>query len=62
MCVSIITQICQKLYHLVVRIYAEEEDLSSSLFIKDIRVEDSGYYSCKSGGVQSVVFLDVIGE
>ena len=24
-------------------------------------MEDSGYYSCKSGGVQAVVFLDVIG-
>ena len=47
---------------MLIRIYAEEEDLSSSLFIKDIRVEDSGYYSCKSGGVQAVVFLDVIGE
>ena len=43
------------------RIYAEEEGLSSSLFIKDIRLEDSGYYSCKSGGVQAVVFLNVIG-
>ena len=47
---------------MITRIYAEEEDLSSSLFIKDICVEDSGYYSCKSGGIQAVVFLDVIVE
>ena len=44
------------------RIYAEEDDLSSSLFLNDIRVEDSGYYSCQAGGGQAVVFLDVIGQ
>ena len=43
------------------RIYAEEDGLSSSLFIKDIRESDDGYYSCQAGGGQAVVQLKVIG-
>ena len=43
------------------RIYAEEDDHSSSLFLKDIREADEGYYSCQAGGGQAVVQLKVIG-
>ena len=44
------------------RLFTEEEDLSSSLFLKTVRESDSGYYSCKAGTSQAVIFLSVIGR
>ena len=43
------------------RIYVEEEDDTSALFIKDIVLDDSGYYTCRSGNLYQAVFLSVNG-
>ena len=45
----------------VFRLFTEEEELTSSLFLKSVRPSDSGYYSCKAGTSQAVIFLTVIG-
>ena len=46
----------------VFRLFTEEEELTSSLFLKSVRPSDSGYYSCKAGSSQAVIFLTVIGR
>ena len=45
----------------VFRLFTEEEELTSSLFLKSVRPSDSGYYSCKAGTSQAIIFLTVIG-
>ena len=50
-----------KSYSFLSRIYTEEYEGSTSLFIKDIVLKDTGYYTCKSDDLYQAVFLSVYG-
>ena len=38
------------------------EGITSSLFLKNVQVSDTGYYSCKSGDKRAEIWLKVIGS